>query len=79
MRLLGGRAANVDSIESLRGKAIAVSDQGKLSSEFTDLATLAEDAIDAAAPEIERLRLNVEAKTRLMAVSSCRRRTSARP
>jgi signal transduction histidine kinase len=41
---------------------IAVSDQGRLSTEFTDLATLAEDAIDAAAPEIERLNLTVEAK-----------------
>jgi signal transduction histidine kinase len=41
---------------------IAVSDQGKLSNDFTDLATLAEDALDAAAPEIERLKLNVEAK-----------------
>ena len=40
---------------------IAVSDQGKLSTELTDLATLAEDAIDAAAQEIERLNLNVEA------------------
>ena len=30
---------------------LAVSDQGKLSTEFTDLATWAEDAIDAAAPE----------------------------
>jgi signal transduction histidine kinase len=38
---------------------LAVSDQGKLSTEFTDLATWAEDAIDAAAPEIERLNLNV--------------------
>jgi signal transduction histidine kinase len=41
---------------------LAVSDQGKLSAEFTDLATWAEDAIDAAAPEIERLKLNVDAK-----------------
>ena len=41
---------------------LAVSDQGKLSSEFADLATWAEDAIDAAAPEIERLQLTVEAK-----------------
>jgi signal transduction histidine kinase len=41
---------------------IAVSDQGKLSTEFTDLATWAEDAIDAAAPEIERLGLRVDAK-----------------
>jgi signal transduction histidine kinase len=39
---------------------LAVSDQGKLSSEFTDLATWAEDAMDAAAPEIERLHLRVE-------------------
>ena len=41
---------------------LAVSDQGKLSTEFTDLATWAEDAIDAVAPEIERLNLNVDAK-----------------
>jgi signal transduction histidine kinase len=38
---------------------LAVSDQGKLSTEFTDLATCAEDAIDGAAPEIERLDLHV--------------------
>jgi signal transduction histidine kinase len=38
---------------------LAVSDQGKLSTEFTDLATWAEDAIDAAAPEIKRLDLHV--------------------
>jgi signal transduction histidine kinase len=41
---------------------LAVSDQGKLSTEFTDLATWAEDAIDAAAPEIERLDLRVDAE-----------------
>jgi signal transduction histidine kinase len=41
---------------------LAVSDQGKLSTEFTDLATWAEDAIDTAAPEIERLNLTVGAK-----------------
>ncbi len=40
--------------------ALAVSGQGKLSTEFTDLATWAEDAIDAAAPEIERLNLHVD-------------------
>jgi signal transduction histidine kinase len=40
---------------------LAVSDQGRLSTEFTDLATSAEDAIDAAAPEIERLGLRVDA------------------
>ena len=41
---------------------LAASDQGMLSTEFTDLATGAEDAIDAAAPEIERLDLRVEAE-----------------
>ena len=41
---------------------LAVSDQGTLSAEFTDLATWAEDAIDAVAPEIERLDLNVDAR-----------------
>jgi signal transduction histidine kinase len=40
---------------------LAVSDQGELAAEFTDLATWAEDAIDAAAPEIERLDLHVDA------------------
>jgi signal transduction histidine kinase len=39
---------------------LAASDQGKLSTEFTDLATWAEDAIDAAAPEIKRLNLHVD-------------------
>jgi signal transduction histidine kinase len=41
---------------------LAVSDQGKLSTEFTDLAAWAEDAIDAAAPEIKRLNLRVDAE-----------------
>jgi signal transduction histidine kinase len=41
---------------------LAVSDQGKRSTEFTDLATWAEDAIDAAASEIERLDLHVDTK-----------------
>jgi signal transduction histidine kinase len=40
---------------------LAVSDQGMRSTEFTDLATWAEDAIDAAAPEIDRLGLRVDA------------------
>jgi len=40
---------------------LAVSDQGTLNTETTDLATWAEDAIDAAAPEIERLDLKVDA------------------
>ncbi|HEX6447855.1 MAG TPA: HAMP domain-containing sensor histidine kinase, partial [Trebonia sp.] len=55
---------SIDKAESMIEAllTLAVSDQGKLSTEFTDLATLAEDAIDAAAPEIERLKLNVEAK-----------------
>ena len=39
---------------------LAVSDQGRLSTEFTDLATWAEDAIDDAAAEIERLELRVD-------------------
>ena len=41
---------------------LAVSDRGKVSTEQADLATWAEDAIDTAAPEIERLNLTVEAK-----------------
>ena len=41
---------------------LAVSDRGKLSTEQADLATWAEDAIETAAPEIERLNLTVEAK-----------------
>jgi signal transduction histidine kinase len=41
---------------------LATSDQGKLSTELTDLATWAEEAIDAAAPEIERLGLHVDTK-----------------
>jgi signal transduction histidine kinase len=40
---------------------LAVSDQGNLSTDFTDLATCAEDAIDAAAPHIQRLNLNIDA------------------
>jgi len=55
------------SIDRAEGMAealltLAVSDQGKLSTEFSDLATWAEDAIDAAAPEIERLDLHVDTK-----------------
>jgi signal transduction histidine kinase len=55
---------SVDRAESMIEAllTLAVSDQGKLSTEFTDLATWAEDAIDAAAPEIERLNLNVDAR-----------------
>jgi signal transduction histidine kinase len=41
---------------------LAVSDRGKLSTEQADLATWAEDAIDTAAPEIERLNLTVQTK-----------------
>jgi len=41
---------------------LAVSDQGRRGTEFTDLATWAEDAVDAAAPGIERLHLNVDVK-----------------
>ena len=55
---------SIDKAESMVEAllTLAVSDQGKLSTEFTDLATWAEDAIDAAAPEIERLDLHVDAK-----------------
>jgi signal transduction histidine kinase len=41
---------------------LAVSDRGKASTEFTDLATWAEDAVETAAPGIEGLELTVEAK-----------------
>jgi signal transduction histidine kinase len=55
---------SIDQAESMAEAllTLAVSDQGKLSTEFTDLATWAEDAIDAAAPEIERMDLRVDAK-----------------
>jgi len=54
---------SVDRAESMVEAllTLAVSDQGKLSTEFTDLATWTEDAIDAAGPEIERLGLHVDA------------------
>jgi signal transduction histidine kinase len=54
---------SIDQAESMVEAllTLAVSDQGKLSTEFTDLATWAEDAIDAAAPEIKRLNLHVDA------------------
>jgi signal transduction histidine kinase len=52
-----GRAESM--VEALL--TLAASDQGRLSTEFTDLATWAEDAIDAAAPQIERLDLRVDA------------------
>src|SRR5262249_49479811 len=41
---------------------LAVSDQGVASAEFVDLATCAEDALDAVRAEAERLTLQVEAK-----------------
>jgi signal transduction histidine kinase len=55
---------SIDQAESMVEAllTLAISDQGKLSTEFADLATWAEDAIDAAAPEIERLDLHVDAK-----------------
>ena len=39
---------------------LAISDQGTLRAEFTDLATCAEDALDAAAPQIEKLGLHLD-------------------
>jgi signal transduction histidine kinase len=57
-----GVRRSIDRAESMIEAmlTLAVSDQGKLSTEFTDLATWAEDAIDAAAPEIKRLDLHVD-------------------
>ena len=57
---------SIDKAESMIEAllTIAVSDQGKLSTEFTDLATMAEDAIDAAGPEIERLNLKRRRRAR---------------
>jgi signal transduction histidine kinase len=59
-----GVRRSIDRAESMIEAmlTLAVSDQGKLSTEFTDLATWAEDAIDAAAPEIKRLDLHVDTK-----------------
>jgi signal transduction histidine kinase len=53
---------SIDQAESMIEAllTLAVSDQGRLSSEFTDLATWAEDAVDAAGPDIERLDLRVD-------------------
>ena len=55
---------SIDKAESMIEAllTLAVSDQGKLSTEYTDLATWAEDALDSAAPEIERLELKVDAQ-----------------
>jgi signal transduction histidine kinase len=55
---------SVDKAESMIEAllTLAVSDRGKLNVEYTDLATWAEDALDTAAPQIERLNLTVEAK-----------------
>jgi signal transduction histidine kinase len=55
---------SIDKAESMIEAllTLAASDQGTLTAEFTDLATLAEDAADAAASGIERLSLNIEAK-----------------
>jgi signal transduction histidine kinase len=59
-----GVRRSIDRAESMIEAmlTLAVSDQGKLSTEFTDLATWAEDAIDAAAPEIKRLDLHLDTK-----------------
>jgi len=55
---------SIDKAESMIEAllTLAVSDQGKLSTEYTDLATWAEDALDSAAPEIERQDLKVDAQ-----------------
>ena len=55
---------SVDRAESMISAllTLAISDQGPASSEFADLATAAEDAVDAAAAGIEGLGLRVETK-----------------
>jgi signal transduction histidine kinase len=58
VRRPAGRAE--DMIDALL--TLAVSDQGPASSEFIDLATSAEDAIDGAAADIGRLGLRVDTK-----------------
>ena len=58
VRRSAGRAE--DMIDALL--TLAVSDQGPASSEFIDLATSAEDAIDGAAADIGRLGLRVDTK-----------------
>ncbi len=60
VRVRGSIDQSETMIEALL--TLAVSNQGKLSTEFTDLTTWAEDAIDAAAPEIKLLDLTVDAK-----------------
>ena len=53
---------SIDRAENMIGAllTLAISDQGPASSEFFDLATAAEDAVDIAAAGIERLGLRVE-------------------
>jgi signal transduction histidine kinase len=53
---------SIDRAENMIGAllTLAISDQGPASSEFLDLATTAEDAVDIAAAGIERLGLRVE-------------------
>jgi len=53
---------SIDRAEAMIGAllTLAAADQGHASSEFVDLATSAEDAVDAAAADIERLGLRVD-------------------
>jgi signal transduction histidine kinase len=53
---------SIDRAEAMIGAllTLAAADQARASSEFIDLATSAEDAVDAAAPDIERLGLRVD-------------------
>ncbi|HEY4462493.1 MAG TPA: HAMP domain-containing sensor histidine kinase [Streptosporangiaceae bacterium] len=55
---------SIDRAESMISAllTLAVSDQGPAAREFADLATAAEDAVDAAAAGVERLGLRVETK-----------------
>ncbi len=54
--------ASIGQAEHLVGAllTLAVSDEGQLSREFVDLATVAEDAVDIAAAEIQRLGLRID-------------------
>jgi signal transduction histidine kinase len=53
---------SIDRAEAMIGAllTLAAADQARASSEFIDLATSAEDAVDAVAPDIERLGLRVD-------------------
>jgi signal transduction histidine kinase len=55
---------SIDRAETMIGAllTLAISDQGRLGTESTDLATCAEDAIDTATPGIARMDLHLDAQ-----------------